>query len=111
MATRRLRLALAAVALAASAGVATGLVLTLTGGSTRLSDADYARLFRESRVGEPMAAVLARWPKDVYQQYADNLNDECYEWQDNRLGKGSNLASHLYNLCFKRGVLRSKEVF
>ena len=47
--------------------------------------------------------MLARWPKKPYQHYVDNLKDECFEWQDKPL--------YLYNLCFKGGVLRSKELF
>jgi len=95
----------AAVLAAAAAAVA--LTVTLTGGggskqpsSDQVSHDEYALLWQGTHVGEPMEAVLGRWPKDPYQHYTDNLKDECFEWSDE--------PHYLYNLCFKDGVLRSK---
>jgi len=96
-------LVLGAVALAAAA-LAVALSLALTGGGPhKLSDADYARLYQETQVGESQDAVLRRWPKVPYQHYKDSVQDDCYEWSDE--------PAYLYNLCFKGGVLRSKQAF
>jgi hypothetical protein len=92
------------------AGAATAAALALSfrgsGGpeqvSRQLNHHDFARLWQETRVGESTAAVLARWPKDPYQHYTDNLKDNCFEWSDE--------SRYLYNLCFKNGVLRSKDL-
>jgi hypothetical protein len=70
--------------------------------SKQVSHEDFARLFAETRVGDEQDATLARWPIDPYQHYADNLADDCYEWSDTPL--------YLYNLCFKDGVLRTKDI-
>ena len=84
-----------------------GLSLAFTGGGgggpKQLSHADYEELWVGTHIGEPKAAVLARWPKVPYQHYTDNLKDDCYEWSDE--------PSYLYNLCFKDGVLRLKTLF
>jgi len=94
------------------AAIAVAVPLALTGGGPgKLSNADYARLWQGTLIGQPEKAVLARWPKNPYQHYSDNLADECYEWQDNKVGNSKSLATHLYNLCFKNGVLRSMQVF
>ena len=61
---------------------------------------NFESLWQHTRVGESQAVVLGRWPKDFYQHYSDNLKDDCYEW----------MGTNLYNLCFKDGVLRSKEL-
>ena|SRR5579871_6833603 len=109
MKSRRWLVAAGAVLLAA---LAVALALTLGGGgskprqttaasSGRLTKLDWRRLWAETQVGQSAAAVLARWPKNPYQHYSDNLKDDCYEWQ----------GDNLYNLCFKDGVLRSKELF
>jgi hypothetical protein len=92
-------------------GVAIVLAIVLTdgggpkrdGAAAQLSHADYARLWQRTRVGESRSDALAGWPKPPYQHYTDNLQDECFEWQDK--------PTYLYNLCFKGGVLRSKAVF
>jgi hypothetical protein len=118
MSKRRWRLAIGAAGLAAVA-IAVVLATSLTDGgetkrggattqasdadSTQLSHADYARLWKRTRVGESKSTVLARWPKKPYQHYSDNLKDDCFEWLDKPL--------YLYNLCFKGGVLRSKSLF
>ena len=106
MTKKRWWLAIGAVVVAAAA-LAVGLSLALTGGGggsgpKRLSHADYEELWRGTHVGDTKEAVLARWPKVPYQHYADNLKDDCYEWSDE--------PSYLYNLCFKDGVLASKEL-
>jgi hypothetical protein len=92
----------AAVVGVAVAGVVLGLVFTGGGGEPKpLTHDDYTRMWHETRVGESRDAVLARWPKDPYQHYTDNLKDECFEWQDDR--------RYLYSLCFNSGVLRAKD--
>jgi hypothetical protein len=95
------------VGLIAVAAVA--LVLALTGTedapqreSKEFSHEDFAKVFAQTRVGDEMDATLARWPIDPYQHYPDNLADDCYEWSDTPL--------YLYNLCFKDGVLRTKDI-
>jgi hypothetical protein len=109
MTKKRRWLAIGAAVFAAAAA-AVALTITLTGGggskqpshSDQLSDADFARLWHGTHVGEPEEAVLERWPKDPYQHYTDNLKDDCFEWSDEPL--------YLYNLCFSDGVLRSKDL-
>ena len=86
-------------------GVVLGLVLTGGGGRGEpksLSHDDYMRIWRETRIGDAMDDTLARWPKDPYQHYRDNLQDDCYEWRDGR--------RYIYNLCFTARVLRSKDL-
>lgn len=93
-------------------GASIAIPLALTGGgSGRLSNAAYARLWQETHTGEPLKQVLARWPKDPYQHYADGQGKDCYEWQDTPSGAYKNLPAHLYNLCFENGVLALKSVF
>jgi hypothetical protein len=106
MRKKRWWLAVGAAALGvALAGVVLGLVFTGGGGGGEpkpLSHDDYTRIWHETRVGESRDEVLARWPKDTYQHYRDNLKDECFQWRDDRL--------YLYNLCFTAGVLRSMDL-
>jgi hypothetical protein len=54
--------------------------------------------------------VLARWPKIPYQHYTDNLKDNCYEFSDVPDVTRNNMPENIYNLCFKDGVLRSKDI-
>jgi hypothetical protein len=102
--------------LAIGAGVAVlatavGLSLALIGdGSKQLSHADFERIWAETRLGDPTAAVLARWPKIPYQHYTDNLKDNCYEFSDVPDVTRNNMPENIYNLCFKDGVLRSKDI-
>jgi hypothetical protein len=93
--------------------VAVGLSLALTGGggSKQVDHAYFTHLWQGTHVGEPTAAVLARWPKNPYQHYTDNLKDDCYEWSDLPSVHLNNMPENLYNLCFRGGVLRSKSVF
>ena len=104
MTKKRWWLAIGAAVIAAAAAAA-GLTLAFTGGggSGQPSHADYEVLWDGTHVGDTKEAVLARWPKVPYQHYADNLNDDCYEWSDE--------PTYLYNLCFKDGVLRLKTLF
>jgi hypothetical protein len=95
------------VGLIAVAAVALAVALAGNGDSkqresSELNHEDFARLFAETRVGDEMDATLTRWPKDPYQHYSDNLADDCYEWSDTPL--------YLYNLCFKYGVVRTKDI-
>ncbi len=91
---------------------AIGLTLALTGGggSKQLTHSDFERLWAETRLGDPMSAVLARWPKVPYQHYKDNLKDDCYEWEDVPDPSRDNMPQNLYNLCFKDGVVRTKDI-
>lgn len=95
---------------AAVAAAVVGLTLAFTGGggSTQLSHADFVRLWRETRVGQPTAEVLARWPTTPYQHYTDGVKNDCYEFADVPNKRFNNLPQNLYNLCFRDGVLRSK---
>ena len=103
-------IAAAGVALAVALGA--GLVLALGGGggSSReqavrsvptFKPPPWRQLWASTHVGESKAAVLARWPKPPYQHYHDNLDEDCYEWQDDAL----------YNLCFMHGRLHLKALF
>ena len=84
MLTKRWWLAIGAAVLAA-AGLAIGVSLALTSGGSgaqrQPSHADYKQLFAETHVGDRKEDVLGRWP-EPYQHYADNLKDDCYEWND-----------------------------
>jgi hypothetical protein len=96
----------------AAIAVAVGLTLALTGGggSTQLSHADFERIWAETRLGDATSAVLARWPKVPYQHYRDNLKDDCYEFEDVPDPAHNNMPQNIYNLCFKDGVLRTKDI-
>ncbi len=118
MSTRRWLFAVGAVVLVVAAVAA--FVLATTGGdegrntagrSGVLPDESYALLWAGTRVGQSETAVLARWPKPPYQHYGDGLAEDCYEWEDQAAGPGNQQPAHLYNLCFKDGVLRLKTVF
>jgi hypothetical protein len=110
MKKKQWRLAIGAAVLAVVA-TAVGLSLALTGGgSKQLSHADFERIWAETRLGDPTAAVLARWPKIPYQHYKDNLKDNCYEFSDVPDVTRNNMPENIYNLCFKDGVLRSKDI-
>jgi hypothetical protein len=54
--------------------------------------------------------VLARWPKVPYPHYKDNLKDDCYEWEDVPDPSRGNMPRNIFNLCFKDGVLRTKDI-
>ncbi len=98
----------AAVAVVA---VTVGLSLALTGGgSKQLSHADFERMWAQTRLGDSTSSVLARWPKIPYQHYTDNLKDNCYEFSDVPDVTRNNMPENIYNLCFKDGVLRSKDI-
>ena len=111
MTKKRWWLAIGAAGLAAAAA-AVGLSLALTGGgsSKQLSHTDFERIWAQTRLGDPAAAVLARWPKVPYQHYKDNLKDDCYEWEDVPDVAHNDMPENLYNLCFKDGVLRTKDI-
>ena len=96
---------------ASAVALAVPLASTRGGASGQPSNAEYARLWLATHVGQSEAAVLARWPKNPYQHYSDGQGHDCYEWADRPSGRYRNLPAHLYNLCFKRGVLRLKTVF
>jgi hypothetical protein len=108
---KKKRLWLAIGVAVAVVATAVGLSLAFTGGgSKQLSHADFERLWAETRLDEPTAAVLARWPKVPYQHYTDNLKDDCYEFSDVPDVTRNNMPENIYNLCFKDGVLRSKDI-
>ena len=110
MKKKQWRLAIGAAVLAVVA-TAVGLSLALTGGgSKQLTHTDFERLWAGTQVGDPTAAVLARWPKTPYQHYSDNLKDDCYEFADVPDVARNNMPENIYNLCFKDGVLRSKDI-
>jgi hypothetical protein len=96
----------------AAVAVAVGLTLALTGGggSKQLSHADYERIWAESHLGDQTSAVLERWPNVPYQHYRDNLKDDCYEFEDVPDPTHNNMPENIYNLCFKDGVLRTKDI-
>jgi hypothetical protein len=54
--------------------------------------------------------VLARWPKVPYQHYTDNLKDNCYEFADVPDPTRNDMPENIYNLCFKDGFLRTKDL-
>jgi hypothetical protein len=111
MTKKRWWLAIGAAGLAVVA-TAVGLSLALTGGGgpKQLSHADYETLWGGTHLGDPKEAVLARWPKIPYQHYTDNLKDDCFEWSDEPDLRLNNMPTNLYNLCFKDGVLRTKDI-
>jgi hypothetical protein len=96
----------------AAVAVAVGLTLALTGngGSKQFSHSDFAVLWSDTNLGDPEQAVLARWPKVPYQHYKDNLKDDCYEWEDVPDPSRGNMPRNIFNLCFKGGVLRTKDI-
>ena len=99
----------AAVVAAAATGIA--LDLTLGGGGTmQLTHDDFLQLWEGTHLGDAKQVVLSRWPDPPYQHYADNLKDDCYEWEDVPDVHNKNLPTSLYNLCFKDGILRSKVI-
>jgi hypothetical protein len=104
MSKTRWRVASGAVALVVVA-LAAGLTAFLTSGGgkgTKQPNAvAYAQLWSGTRIGSSMPTVLARWPKP-YQKYADGSQQQCFEWWDK--------PTYLYNLCFKDGVLASKDI-
>jgi hypothetical protein len=102
-----------AIGAAVLAAVAAGVVLALSGGGAggQLSHSDYTRLWQGTQIGESTSAVLARWPKTPYQHYTDNLKDDCFEWSDVPDVHRNNMPQNLYNLCFRDGVLRTKDLF
>ena len=63
-----------------------------------------------THLGDPTVAVLARWPKIPYQHYSDNLKDDCYEFSDVPDVTRNNMPENIYNLCFKDGFLRTKDI-
>jgi hypothetical protein len=108
--SRRLWIAVV-VALISLIGLGVGIGLALSTGSnpnpsgapasSGVVGTDWEKLYGDAHVGQQEAQVLARWPKVPYQHYHDNLLEDCYEWQGDKL----------YNLCFKNGVLRLKTNF
>jgi hypothetical protein len=103
------KIVLAATVLA-SIGLAAGLVVWLTGGSSEkqtLSHAAYMQLFVRATPGKTTTAVLDTWPKPPYQDYHDGFQNHCYEWIDKAIALQS---IRLYNLCFKHGKLVSKSL-
>jgi hypothetical protein len=91
--------------------VAEALALALTRGNST-SNNFYADLWSATHVDQAEeASVVARWPRNPYQHYRDNLMEDCYEWEDQPSGPYKDLPAHMYNLCFKGGVLRLKTVF
>jgi hypothetical protein len=113
----------AAGAIVLVAGMITVAVVMTEGGGRRaasasessssavLPDDRYAILWAATRVGQSKTSVLSRWPKTPYQHYRDNLAEDCYEWEDVAAGPDNHQPAHLYNLCFKNGVLRLKTAF
>jgi len=94
------------------AAVVVGLTLALTGGGgpKQLSHADFELIWTETHVGDPASTTLARWPKVPYQHYTDNLKDNCYEFADVPDPTRNNMPENIYNLCFKDGFLRTKDI-
>jgi hypothetical protein len=103
-------LVLGAGGLAALAAVVLSLTLGVGGESRQPSHAEFVRLWQGTRIGEPTQTVLARWPNHPYQHYTDGLRNDCYEWTDVPVPQLNNLPQNIYNLCFRDGVLRSKEL-
>src|SRR5579862_6876419 len=96
MRTRTVKLAAVAVALA---GIAVGLSLWLTSGSTSgskpLSHVGYVRLFLTTTIGQTtITNVEQTWPKPPYQDFHDGNGDHCLEWIDP--------VKTLYDLCFDK---------
>ena len=103
-------LVVGALVVVVAAAVAIPLVVTGSH-SSGPTNADLARLWQQTHTGQSQRDVLAAWPKNPYQHYADSTGADCYEWQDKPSGAYKGLPAHLYNLCFKGGVLRVKTVF
>ncbi len=100
------------VPVVAIVAIVAGVTLKLSGGggSKQLTHADFVRLWQGTRIGDPRGAVLARWPKNPYQHYTDSLKNDCYEWADVPDPTRNNMPENLYNLCFKHGVVSSKDL-
>ena len=110
MKKKQWRLAIGAAAVAVAA-IGAGLSLALAGGGSKhLSHTDFERIWAETTLGDPTKTVLARWPKTPYQHYSDNLKDDCYEFADVPDPTHNGMPLNIYNLCFKDGVLRSKDI-
>ena len=110
MTKKQWRLAIGAAVLAVIA-TAVGLSLALTGGGSKQpSHADFERIWAETHLGDRTTTVLALWPKVPYQHYTDNLKDNCYEFADVPDVTRNDMPENIYNLCFKDGVLRSKDI-
>jgi hypothetical protein len=112
--TRNRWLAVCAVVVVC-AGLAAGLSLALTGGggksaASRPTHVQWEALWDASHVGDPQASLLSKWPKVPYQHFTDNLKDDCYEWAEQPNAPNTTMPAHLFDLCFKDGVLRSKEL-
>jgi hypothetical protein len=110
MTKKRWWLAIGAAVVVVATAVGLSLALTGGGGPKQLSHSDYETLWGGTHLGEPKEAVLARWPKVPYQHYKDNLKDDCYEWEDVPDQAHDNMPRNLYNLCFKDGVVRTKDI-
>jgi hypothetical protein len=103
----------AAVVLAA--GLAVGLSLAFTGGGgngapKQPTHDQWEAMWDATHVGDAQQSTLARWPKVPYQHFTDNLKDDCYEWAEQPKPPYTSMPAHLFDLCFKDGVLRSKEL-
>jgi len=99
-------------ALIAAVAITVGVTLALTGGggSKQLTHADFERIWAQTHLGDPTSVVLARWPKVPYQHYTDNLKDNCYEFADVPDPTRNDMPENIYNLCFKDGFLRTKDL-
>jgi hypothetical protein len=102
-------------AVAACAGLAAGLTVALTGGGGKSAagqptHAQWEDLWDATHVGDSQDSILAKWPKVPYQHFTDNLKDDCYEWAEQPKTPNTTMPAHLFDLCFKNGVLRSKEL-
>jgi hypothetical protein len=104
-------LAIGAAVIAAVA-ITVGVTLALTGGggSKQLTHADFERIWAETHLGDRTTTVLALWPKVPYQHYTDNLKDNCYEFADVPDVTRNDMPENIYNLCFKDGFLRTKDI-
>jgi hypothetical protein len=100
----------AALLIGVAAAVAAGGVFA-SAARGGLSNRAYAHLWRVTRLGQPKAMVLQRWPGRPYEHYSDNFSDDCYEWADRPVAPYRYLPAHLYNLCFRDGLVASKDVF
>jgi hypothetical protein len=106
MRTRNVKPAAIAVAVVL-AGLAVGLALWLTSGSTStpkpLSHAGYVHLFLAAAVGKTsINTVESTWPKPPYQDFHDGAGNHCLEYIDP--------LKDLYDLCFnKAGLLISRQ--
>jgi hypothetical protein len=82
--------------------LAVGLTLWLTSDDeqTPLSHEAYAQLYDRAVLQQTRIAVIDDWPKPPYQDFHDNAQNRCFEWWDKPVA--------LYTLCFKNGLLASK---